>query len=92
MEPFLLRWYSSLIFSHCILFTSVDMYVHHRVALSKTKHEVLKFNYFEKNTIMVHTENMNILCTIFSGNSCHHMTLVIGGIVALSLGAVRYLI
>ena len=60
MEPFLLSWYASLIFSLCILFTSVDMHVHHRVALSKTKHEVLKFNHFEKNTIMVHTENMNI--------------------------------
>ena len=81
MEPFLLSWYASLIFSLCILFTSVDMHVHLRVALSKTKHEVLKFNNFEKNTIMVHTENMNILCTIFSGNSCHRMTLVIGGMV-----------
>ena len=36
------------------------MHVHHRVALTKTKHDVLKFNHFEKNTIMVHTENMNI--------------------------------
>ena len=60
MEPFLLSWYASLIFSLCILLTSVDMHVHHRVALSKTKHEVLKFNHFEKNTILVHTENMNI--------------------------------
>ena len=36
------------------------MLFHHRVVLSKTKHEVLKFNHFEKNIIMVHTENMNI--------------------------------
>ena len=59
---------SSKIFSLCILFTSVDMHVHHRVALSETKHEVLKFNNFEKNTIIVHTEIMNILCTMFRGN------------------------
>ena len=60
MESFLLSWYASLIFLLCILFASVDMHVHHIVALSKTKHEVLKINHFEKNTIMVHTENMNI--------------------------------
>ena len=60
MEPFLISCYASLIFSLCILFTLVDMHVHHRVALSKTKHEVLKFNHLKKNTIMVHTENMNI--------------------------------
>ena len=60
MEPFLLSWYASLIFSLCILFTSVDMHVHYRVDLSRTKHKVLQFNHFEKNTIMVHTENMNI--------------------------------
>ena len=52
MEPLLLSWYVSLIFSLCILFTSVDMHVHNRVALSKTKHEVLKFKYLEKNTII----------------------------------------
>ena len=63
MEPFLLSWYASLIFSLCIVFTSVGMHVHHRVALSKTKHEVLKCNHFEKNTlqnVMVHTKTMSI--------------------------------
>ena len=60
MEPFLLSWYASLIFSLCILFTSIDIYVHQRVALPKIKHEVLKFNHFEKNTVMVHTEIMSI--------------------------------
>ena len=65
MEPFLLSWYASLI-SLCILFNSVDMHVHHRVALSKTKHEVLKFNHFEKKCYNGTYWKHEHLCTIFS--------------------------